>query len=224
MRLPNPRVLDLSTVTSSHWLQVDASVQHYVPGTTVYLIITTQPTIIGSARVDANGNVSLAGLVPLDSLATGVHSVRIVGVRELAGVTTDALGQVHLSDATLSEIKTFDNQTTALVEVVGIGSDGTTRTAALNVALQKDFPWWLLLLTLLSVLLLLALRYNRRLDSTYARIIAASGLVIVASIASSFGWTSWGMDVVVEISLLVIVGLAIVFVHPHALVRYVRRS
>lgn len=86
------------------WVKIDAVVDTYKPGSVVYLAVTSQPVIFGAAVVSMNGQADFSGFLPIDSLSGGGHSIRIVGLRELSGVTTDQNGEVVLTEETLSEI------------------------------------------------------------------------------------------------------------------------
>lgn len=161
--LDKPRTVgDLKPSTKQKWLSVDASVNSYVPGSTVYLVVTTQPTILAAATVGKDGVASLEGLLPVDLLDAGGHNIRLVGTRLIDGVSADNAGNITLDDSAITEIKKFDEGTKATVALYGKSSTGSTMSAVREVYLDKFVAWWTVWLAAGIALLALFIRFLRR--------------------------------------------------------------
>ena len=147
---------------ADHWVSVDANVRGYLPGTVVYLAVTTDPIIFGSAVVGEDGTAVLDGNLALDVLEPAAHNIRIVGTRDLGGVQVGADGELQLSDETTREIQKFDRGTNAVVVLAGTSSTGG-HTAVRLVPLIQVVPWWTLWIYLAAcaLVLLLAARFRR---------------------------------------------------------------
>jgi hypothetical protein len=160
--LEKPRTVgDLKPSTKQKWLSVDASVSSYVPGSTVYLVVTTQPTILAAATVGNDGKASLDGLLPVDLLDAGGHNIRLVGTRLIDGVSADSSGNITLDDSAISEIKKFDEGTKATVALYGKSTAGSTMSAVREVYLDKVVAWWTVWLAAGIGLLALLIRFLR---------------------------------------------------------------
>ncbi len=157
--LPEPtRLTDLSIPKSSKWLKITGQVQGYVPETVVYLAVTSKPIVFAEAIVDREGNARLVGSFPLDVLSADFHRLRIVGIRQVYGVTLDRQGEMQLSESTIAKIGEFDAQTSATVRVSGPNKWGGYHSAIRVVPLQEPQPWWTLwIIGLIALLALIAL-------------------------------------------------------------------
>lgn len=210
--LDKPKNLgDLPTANASKWIQVQASAKTYLPGTIVYLAVTTQPIIFGEALVNKFGEAKLSGALPIDLLASGGHSIRIVGIRSLEGVSSDSAGEITLSDSAMAEIQKFDDGTMATVIMSGSTKTGGIQTAVREVPLEKDYAWWTVILALLVGLLSVVARFIRKPVGNKRRIAlilvtAASGVP-----AAVIGWLT------VTYELWIGVGIALVFAVLQAL-------
>ena len=185
----------LDVGAAAEWLSVTAHVNGYVPGTVVYLAVTTSPVIVGAALVSTRGTAELAGLVPTDLLDTGGHNLRIVGIRQLSGITADADGTVTISDAAMAEIRRFDLGTQATVRLVGANGTGGSYYVVRIVPLNPDAPWWtVLVLGLLGLTfsagIAFARTYRRR--TTFTVSIALALLTLLPEIA---GWLTRAYEV-----------------------------
>ncbi len=173
---------------STKWIQVDASAETYLPGTAVYLTVTTQPIIFGEALVDRFGKATLRGALPVDLLETGGHSIRIVGIRSIEGVSTDGNGEVVLSDEAVTEIKKFDQGTQATVIISGSSDAGGLQTVVREVPLDKEIAWWTVILAIVLGLLGVVARFIRRPISSKRRI----SLIVISAVAgipaAVIGW------------------------------------
>jgi hypothetical protein len=183
-------ISDAVVGSNSTWVQVSGSAQTYVPGTVVYLTVTSEPLIIGSAVVDANGFVEVAGSFPADLLAAGEHRIRLVGIRSIDGVSVNDRGEVQLSDQVMDEIKRFDLGTQATVAVIGSNAAGAMHAAIRVVPLVPIAPWWLLFLILAGFLLAGVSRYVGLLPTGEKRLAGAVVVMVSALPAVIFGWVS----------------------------------
>jgi uncharacterized repeat protein (TIGR02543 family) len=158
--LGKPKTLgSFDTASADHWVEVGGDAGGYEPGSVVYLAVTTDPIIFGSALVDKYGNAHIDGLLPIDVLEPAAHSIRIVGTRDLGGVRVDSNGQIQLSDATMNAIQEFDQGTNAVVEILGNGKSGPHAAVRL-IPLEQFVPWWVLWVFL--AVLLAAFIWRRR--------------------------------------------------------------
>ena len=188
---------------STKWLKVDANVTTYVPGSEVYLVVTTQPVIIGSATVGRDGRASLNGLLPLSALANGGHNLRLVGIRQIDGVSSDAQGRIQLSDAAMAAIKAFDAGTKATVEMVGTNASGATQSAIREIPLDKEIPWWTVwLASMIAVLALVAsfvkppVRFRRRIVAASVDVAAGLPAVVLGWLTASYEvWIGFGISI-----------------------------
>lgn len=185
----------IPTDANTKWIKLDASVDTYKPGSKAYIVVTTQPIILGAAIVDEFGKADLTGYLPVTALPEGGHNIRVIGARSLGGVSTDANGKVTLSQQTVNAINQFDQGTNATVLVTGMGANGGTNTATLVVELDKDVPWftlWYVIGSTLAVLLMAMLKLMRRVR---ARVIFSGVIVASALPAFILGWTSSSYEV-----------------------------
>jgi uncharacterized repeat protein (TIGR02543 family) len=173
------------TKTAKHWIDIKGSAKGYAPGSVVYLAVTTDPIIFGSATVDANGNAVIDGLLPVDVLEPAAHNVRIVGTRSLGGIRVDANGQIQLTASTMSKIQQFDRGTNAVVQIFGKGANGAHAAFRL-IDLTPIVPWWTLWLLIGLLVALFGFRrykpHAKAIILTYW-IVAIGGMVAVEILA-----------------------------------------
>ena len=188
--LENPRSVSDIAVGSTSWLNVKGRVTGYVPGSVVYMIVTTRPTILQAVVVGVNGMATLSGFVPLDGLPSGPHNIRIVGTRQLQGATATASGTQKLDAHAVHEVGRFDPGTQATVVVRGTSSSGGQFTAIREVLLDKKIAWWTLLLALLfslAGLIAVALRRPASRRFTYAVALLSVASALPAAV---IGWNT----------------------------------
>jgi hypothetical protein len=176
-------------VVSERWLVLSVAVRTYAPGTIVYLVVTSEPIVVGSALVRADGTATIVGTLPLALLETGAHRIRVVGSRDFGTITVNARGNLHIPEGTLRQIELFDTETTAVVEALGVDEDGAVRQVVRYIPLHTDPPYWILLVLLDVCLLGLYLRRRGAVQSAQRRAVAASTLLIVAVVIGWIGWT-----------------------------------
>ena len=215
MELPGARTLDASA-QSLHWLRISVAVDHYVPGTDVYLVVTTTPVIIGSAVVAEDGSAVIDAYAPLDVFGAGAHRLRVIGDRDLGGITTDASGNVAIPSAVLDEIQTFDVQTTAIVQITGAQPDGGRRVVTRYIPLRGDLPWWLLAIVIEADLAILLVRRRGLLTNTRRRAIAVATVGTASLFASWIAWTVLWPELTIGTGLLFALGTIIVYGLPAA--------
>ena len=197
----------LSFGSTTRWIQVQATASTYVPGTIVYLTVTSQPIIFGEAVVDRFGKASLSGSLPLDLLENGGHSLRIVGIRSLDGVSTDGNGEIQLTDAAMQEIQKFDDGTQATVIMSGKGLGGGVHSAIREIPLDREIPWWTVWFAFVSGLILMAVRLWKPPVTTTRRV--ATGVLAIAAGAPAavIGWLQITYEVWVGVGIAFAFGL-----------------
>jgi hypothetical protein len=190
----------------SNWLIVNVSVAQYVPGSRVYLVITSDPLVIDSAIVSSDGTARLTGAVPLEVLGEGAHRLRVVGSRQLSGIVVNEQGEIHVPESALREVETFDHGTTAIVEITGLQKSGGVRTIVRYIPLRGEFPWWLLLGVLIGDLGAGVLRKRGHLVFARRRWLALAGITLAALSASWLGWIALWPEIVPGCALLLMLG------------------
>lgn len=187
--LPAPiRLTDLNLAKNTKWLSVKASVATYQPGSTVYVVVTTQPIILGAAKVDKYGKASIKGLLPVSLLANGGHSLRIIGTRVIDGISASSSGEIILGDEAKAEIGQFDDGTKATVKMFGQGSTGNTISDTRVVRLEREIPWWTVWFALISGLLTLIVRLWKPPVSARRRIVTTVIAWAAGVPAAVIGW------------------------------------
>lgn len=206
MELVGASLVDTS-IASRHWLVVQAAAETYTPGSTVFLVVTSTPLVIGAARVGADGAAVITGAAPLELLGGGAHRLRVVGSRDFGTVTVNAQGGMQIPPATLAEIQLFDQETTAVVELIGLQPDGGARQLVRYIPLHEDPPYWMLLVPLDLVLLSLYLRRRRRLEPVRSKSLMAGILGVSAAVVSYVAWTMRYPEIAAASVLLLVLGL-----------------
>jgi hypothetical protein len=206
--LPKPRtVADLAPSQNQKWLSVAAQVKGYVPGSTVYLVVTTTPTIVSGVKVGSDGTAVLEGPLPVDLLAAGGHNIRLVGTRLIDGVSTDANGEITLDDNAITEIKKFDEGTKATVLLAGTSDTGSTHTAIREVYLDKVVAWWTVWLAAGIALLMLIIRFVRK-PARFRRRVTTGVIAFAAGIpAFLFGWFTASYELWIGTGIAIVTGL-----------------
>ena len=222
MALPGARFADTG-VSSGRWLIVHVAVGTYTPGTVVYLVVTSEPIIIGAAVVRADGTATLAGALPLGLLDSGAHRIRVVGSRDFGTVTVTAQGSLHIPAVTLRHIELFDTETTAVVEILGVDAAGGTRQLVRYIPLHTDPPYWILLVLLDLCLLGLYLRRRGYLESQRRGGAAASTLIVAAVVVGWVGWTMRFPEIAAASAALLVLGLVLVIASASRTASVVRR-
>ena len=108
------------------------------------MTVTSDPIVIGQARVNASGDAELVGTIPAELLGAGEHRIRLIGIRLLDGVGVDENGNVQVTDETMAEIQRFDQGTQVTVAVLGQNPEGEQHTSLRIVALPEEVRvvWW----------------------------------------------------------------------------------
>lgn len=206
----------LDTSKSTKWVSVEASADTYLPGSRVYLTVTTDPIVFAEAVVDKYGKAQIQGDLPIDLLEAGGHSIRVVGVRSLEGVTTRDDGSITLTQSALDEIQRFDEATMATVLISGETRAGGNRTSVLEIPLDRQVSWWALWLAIATSLLALGLRLIKG-PAGGRRKFTALVLALVGGIpAAVLGW--------IEISYELWIGAAVSALVSVFLILFSRRA
>lgn len=192
----------LETEGFSNWVFVQSRAATYLPGSTVYLAVTSDPVVIGQAVVDANGEATLNGTFPAEILGAGEHRVRLVGTRALDGVLVDDEGSIQVTNTLMEEIERFDLGTQSTIAISGANPTGELHTAVRIIPLVPKAPWWTLWVVGGAFTLFLILWWRGVLTTLGGRIAAASALVVAGLPAVILGWLStvvavvwWGLGV-----------------------------
>lgn len=191
---------DIDTSGFTQWVQVTGSGATYLPGSVVYLTLTSDPLVLSSGVVSDDGTVTLSGALPVEWLSAGEHRVRLVGIRSLDGVSVDDDGQIQLSDELMDEIQRFDLGTQSTIAVTGTNPEGGTHAAIRVVPLIPVAPWWTLWFIAAGLLLGAAARWlglatspGRRLVVSVAVLLSATPAVIIGWLSTVVAVTWWGL-------------------------------
>lgn len=199
--LDEPRTLgDLRGEDLSDWIPVRANAATYVPGSVVYLTLTSAPIVLAEATVDAAGTADLVGSLPASVLTSGEHRIRLVGIRALDGVSVDDAGDIEISDELMVEIERFDLGTQSTIAIVGENPSGGSHLAVRVVPLVPVAPWWTLLVLAAALVVVTALRRRGSLVTRRGERIARAVMAVAAVPAVVLGWRStvtvvawWGL-------------------------------
>lgn len=173
-----------------NWIEIEASASSYVPGSVVYLTLTSSPLVIASAEVDEQGNVDVAGSMPVELLGSGEHRIRLVGTRLLDGIEVDNAGEVQVTSGTLDEIRRFDLGTQATISMVGTNEAGGGHLALRVIPLEASAPWWTIFLLSLLGLVMIVLRRRGSLNLVSRRVLGVGVIVLATLPAVILGWIS----------------------------------
>ena len=83
---------EVDATAGQRWLKVDVQVATYLPGSTVFLAVTSDPIVLDAVTVGRDGTATLSSTVPMHLLSFGEHRIRVVGIRDLEGASTDGDG------------------------------------------------------------------------------------------------------------------------------------
>lgn len=195
--LARPVLVDaLGVGDATRWIIVEADAKGYLPGSVVYLVVTTQPVIVAATVVDRDGSAELVGAIPADLFPAGAHDLRLVGTRVLTGATANDAGEIRLSEQAMDDIQRFDAGTWATVEITGTAANGGTASAVRVVLLGLEAPWWTVMALGGLGLLLLGLLLWRRPELARWRVLAAVLLTAGIALPALAGWLSRSYDVV----------------------------
>lgn len=210
-RLETPRWLgDLETSPDMSWVTLAMQGETYLPGSQVFLTVTSEPIVLASATVGPDGTVSLEGSVPLEVLGAGEHRFRLVGTRAFDGISVGDDGSLVVPDPVLASIQEFDLGTQATVVVTGANREGGTHQALRVIPLDPTPPWWTLLFVIWTALIMLGARAFGKLEKRPEK--ASASALVLLSMAPSvyFGWVStvtgviwWGAASAIALSALV---------------------
>jgi uncharacterized repeat protein (TIGR02543 family) len=199
--LADPQLLsDLPVSQYSQWVFVQTSAHTYVPGSTVYLTLTSDPVVISEGVVNKDGEITLRGTLPAEFLTAGEHRVRLVGIRALDGAYVDDNGEIQVTTELLDEIEQFDLGTQATVAFFGSNPTGESHSAIRVISLVPNAPWWTLIFIGLGLILFGSLRRWGPIRQKTQHTIAATIVLLMAVPAVILGWLStvtavvwWGL-------------------------------
>ena len=189
--LDSPQSLaDIDFTGISNWIEIYGTAKGYVPGSTVFLTLTSSPLVIAQGQVDRDGNIELVGSLPVEFLEAGEHRIRLVGIRSLGGVSVDENGEVVISAETMAEIERFDLGTQSTVRMGGKTPEGDYLNAIRVVPLNPVAPWWTLWFILASFIVTTVARRRGWMNSTRKLWLGASLNLGAAVPAVVIGWLS----------------------------------
>jgi uncharacterized repeat protein (TIGR02543 family) len=191
---------DLPLEQYTNWVSVETSAETFVPGSTVYLTLTSQPIVLAEGIVDRNGEIQLSGTIPAELLTAGEHRVRLVGIRALDGASVDDQGEIQVSNALLQEIERFDLGTQSTIAFFGENLTGDSHAALRVIPLIPSAPWWTLIFIGLGLVLFGSLRRWGPIRKNVAHNLASAAVFLMATPAVILGWIStvtavvwWGL-------------------------------
>lgn len=191
--LPQPTILSAefaAAYQNDSWLELSGEVFGYIPGSLVYLLVNSEPLVVGFAEVNQDGNATISGDVPASWLAAGEHRIRAVGVKEFDGIQVGSDGSVNVPDQVLEDIQQFDLGTHATVMVSAMNPAGGMQTAVRVVPLEPIAPWWTLWILLGVFAIVLAVRLAGVLPTFGQRLVGALSVVAASTPGLILGWTS----------------------------------
>jgi hypothetical protein len=200
----------IDTSKSTKWISVEASADTYLPGSRVYLTVTTDPIVFAEAVVDKYGKAHIQGNLPIDLLEAGGHSIRVVGVRSLDGVTTRDDGSIVLNQTALDEIQKFDDATMATVLISGETRAGGNRTSVLEIPLDRQVSWWALWLAIATSLLALGLRFIKGPAGARRKTVAILVALVGGIPAAVLGWIEISYELWIGVIISVLVAGALI--------------
>jgi len=193
---------DANVAGASQWVRVTVSLTGFRPGTTAYLVATSDPIIFGQVVVNQYGVATVSGSMAMDLLPAGVHRIRVVGNRDLGTTSTDAAGKIVLSEDQLAEIRQFDEGTFATVRIEGTNAAGGQGLSIRVIPIEKNVPWWLLWVFGALVLASFALRWRRIAEGRLGRVLKRAGIGLIGVLLLLAG-------LIIEVPAFAIVAVAI---------------
>ncbi|MGA0798261.1 MAG: hypothetical protein ACO3O9_03825, partial [Candidatus Nanopelagicales bacterium] len=164
--------------------------------------------------VNKDGTAELTGDLPLNVLEAGAHTIRVVGIRIIDGLSADSNGEIQISDAAMEEIQRFDDGTKATIKWFGPNSSGGVNSAYREVPLEQIIPWWTLWFVSVGAFLMLFLKRFRKIGTKQKKIQSLVWLLIATAPAMYFGWTQIVYVVMGVSALIAILGGALVWFVP----------
>lgn len=181
---------DLDLNQYDKWIEVTSNAAGYVPGTKVFLTLTSTPLVISEGVVNRDGRIQLTGSLPVEFLQAGEHRVRLVGIRAVSGVGVDENGEITLSDELIQEIERFDLGTQATIRMGGTTPEGDYLNAIRVVPLIPVAPWWTLWFILAGFLIAAFARRKNWTDTRLKYWLTVSLNLAAAAPAVIIGWFS----------------------------------
>jgi len=172
------------------WIRVDTTVREYKPGSFVYLIVNSEPLIVGFATVGEDGTAQVAGDIPIGWFGIGEHRIRAVGVKEFDGIQVGQDGELVIPDEVLEKIQQFDLGTQVTVIASGPNPQGSNHLAIRVVPLEPTPPWWTLWIIAVTALLMIFLRLRGVLATRSQAAVGAFSILLSSLPAIILGWTS----------------------------------
>jgi len=196
------------------WIQVNSSVREYKPGSVVYLVVNSEPLIVGHATVGDDGTAQVAGDIPIGWFGIGEHRIRAVGVKQFDGIQVDTDGELVIPDNVLGKIREFDLGTQATVLATGSNPEGSSHLAVRVVPLEPEAPWWTLWILASAFLLMLVARIRGVLQTRSQAVIGGFAIILSAIPGVVLGWTSTVTIVAIWAAILGLAGAVLLVIIP----------
>lgn len=205
---------ELEMLGAAGWMSVESSVRDYKPGSVVYLVVNSEPLIVGHAIVGDDGTAQVVGDVPIGWFGVGEHRIRAVGVKEFGNIQIDSSGELVIPDNVLGKIREFDLGTQATVLASGPNREGSTHLAIRVVPLDPDAPWWTLWLLAGVFALMLFARVRGVLATRSQALIGGFATLLGAVPGVVQGWTSTVTIVAMWAGVVGLVGALMLYAIP----------
>jgi hypothetical protein len=225
--LDQPRTLtdtERDALGASGWIDVQSTVREYKPGSTVYLVVNSEPLIVGHATVGDDGIAQIDGDIPISWFGIGEHRIRAVGVKQFDGIQVDQYGELVIPENVLGKIREFDLGTQATILASGPNPDGSSHLAIRVVPLEPDAPWWTLWILAGAFALMLLARIRGILATRSQAVIGGFAVLMAAIPGIVLGWTSTVTIVAVWAAILGLVGAILLVTLPARRTDTVRRG
>jgi len=168
-------------------------VEGFRPGSAVFLVATSEPSLVAWGIAGDNGAASLRGYILDTTLPAGEHRFRVVGTAVLDDIETDDTGSITIGQDLSGYLNIFDDDTRVSVALWGGNSEGADHVAVryIDPTLVQPAPvwWWLLIPTLLLTLVVLWRRrrgqWNRP-GPTAAAVVTGGIFLIPAILVGTF--------------------------------------
>jgi len=124
-------------------------VEGFRPGSAVFLVATSEPSLVAWGIAGEDGAVSLRGYVLDNTLPPGDHRFRVIGTAVIDDIAANESGAITIGRDLGSYLNIFDDDTRVSVALWGENANGADHVAVryIDPALSEPAPlwWWLLI-------------------------------------------------------------------------------
>ena len=129
------------------------------PGSSVFLVMTSDPGLVAWGTANAEGVAVLQDTLQADTIPEGEHRLRVIGTSVFDGGVADETGTVAFTADLTDLVAGFDRDTRISVGLWGANPEGADHVAVRYVdpelAPDATIWWWLLLIPALWLLIVL---------------------------------------------------------------------